>query len=79
MSLKAESSRLKRLPENSHTIMIKFAKKSHRDECVNLAEFKNIIGELAALVTKYNSTFEIFAWDILSGTSIDIDTPEIIK
>jgi len=73
MPPKTENSRLKRVPENSHTIMLKFREKNQRDKCVSLSEFKKTIGELAALVTKYNSTFEIFSWNILSGTSIDID------
>ena len=74
-----QNSRLKRLPENSHTIILRFEDQSQRDECINNPEFIQTVGEIAALVRKYNSTFEIFAWDILSGTSIDIETQEIIS
>ena len=76
---KTENSRLKRVPENSHTIILKFKEKSQRDKCIGLDEFKKAIGELAALVTKYNSTFEIFSWNIISGTSIDLEGQEVIN
>lgn len=79
VSTKTENSRLKRVPENSHTIILKFRKKSERDKCIFLPEFKKTIGELAALVTKYNSSFEIFSWNILSGTSSDLENQEIIN
>ncbi len=76
---KTENSRLKRLPENSHTIMLKFKDKAQRDECVSVQEFKKTIGAIAALVTKYNSTFEVFSWNILSGTSSEIENQEVVS
>ncbi len=76
---KTENSRLKRLPENSHTIMLKFKDKAQRDECVSVQGFKKTIGEIAALVTKYNSTFEVFSWDILSGISSELENQEVVS
>lgn len=74
------NSRLKRLPENSHTIILKFENRSQRDNCFFSQEFKKCLGELAVLLAKYNSTFETISWDVLKGTKLDreLDEEELI-
>jgi len=69
-----QNSRLKRLPENSHSIILKFERQEQRDKCVENSDFIQVLGELAALVRKYNSTFEIYKWNTLTGTKSDLET-----
>ncbi|MHA1488414.1 MAG: hypothetical protein ACTSRI_02025 [Promethearchaeota archaeon] len=65
--LEQKKSRLKRLPENSHTIILKFEKKRNRDDCLNSGEFQKILGELSSLISSYNSKIETIEWDIVTG------------
>jgi len=59
--------RYKRLPENSYSIVLKFANKKDRDDCINSKEFKEVYAELATLLINYNSSIELIKWDLLSG------------
>ncbi len=69
--LEAKKSRIKRLPENSHTIILKFGKKKKRDECINSVEFQEILGELISILSKYNSKIETILWDNITGSKTE--------
>ena len=64
---KSVPTRFKRLPKNSHTIILKFGTKKKRDECINSEDFKDVFGEIARLLINYNSSIEVVKWDIISG------------
>ncbi len=51
---KKPNSKLKRLPNNSYTILINFENIEERNECINLKEYKEIISKLKSLGSKYN-------------------------
>ena len=64
---KLRTNRFKRLPSNSHTIILQFTKQKDRDKCISSDEFKKIYADLATLLINYNSSIEIIKWDSLTG------------
>ncbi len=66
---KLRTNRFKRLPANSHTIILQFIKQKDRDKCINSEEFKKVYADLATLLINYNSSIEIIKWDSLTGQS----------
>ena len=64
---KLRTNRFKRLPSNSHTIILQFNKQKDRNKCISSDEFKQIFAELATLLINYNSSIEIIKWDSLTG------------
>ena len=52
-------SKLKRLPNNSYTIILKFENEEDRIECLNSKEYKEILGKLASSIgINYNCKIE---------------------
>ena len=57
------TSKLKRLPYNSYTIIMKFENNEERDECIKSEKFKAVAGKLASkLGTNYNCTIEFLTY-----------------
>ena len=63
-----QTNRFKRLPENSHTILLRFTHKKDRDDCINSEDFKKVFGELATLLINYNCSIETIKWDYITGS-----------
>ena len=48
-------SKLKRLPNHSYSIILKFENGDERDECIQSEEFEKIMGQLGSkIIVKYN-------------------------
>lgn len=58
---------IKRIPENSYTMIFKFENKKERDECLNSEDFQDIYSEIAKLLINYNCRIELIKWDLLLG------------
>lgn len=52
-------SKLKRLPYNSYSIILKFENGEERDQCIRSEEFKEVFGRLASKIQlKYGCKIE---------------------
>ena len=57
-------SKLKRLPNNSYTIILKFEEEADKTECLNSKEYKEIIGKLASSIgINYNCKIQYITLD----------------
>ncbi|MHA1488415.1 MAG: hypothetical protein ACTSRI_02030 [Promethearchaeota archaeon] len=53
------ASKLKRLPNHSFTIILKFDKREDRNECIHSEKFKKVYSRLASLlIANYNCSIE---------------------
>ena len=52
------SSKLKRLPNNSYTIIIKFENIEDRIECMNLKEYKELIRKMCSVAKEHDCKFK---------------------
>ena len=81
---KPKNTRIKRLPEHSHTIIFKFDSKPQREVFEASLEYESFIREITALLATCNSNseFEQISWDVVTGSKtkgkdIEIETQEI--
>ena len=51
-------SKLKRFPDNSYSIILKFDSRENREECIDSKEYGQINAKLASLTLKYQCKIE---------------------